>query len=444
MGCLSRRFSLFLKLFLAFVGLVVLFLLFQLLPHPTEGQQTLSQLIVDALVAPLTAVAPILPAWIPLWTIPTMDIIDDRLPDVRSLETLSQELVPQLLELRSYPFFRYLRCNLDTSCDFWDVQRKCASESQSCGVEPVPFGDLPEGLRHPDMLKEVMYSADGQRALGGLMTSQRIYRDYVDLQALDGGYTSFKGRSIWQAIYSENCFRISDTNPTTGVRSVCTEEESFYKLLSGMQSAIMTTSSDNKYSGAFVKRHSFALFRRGIAQKPEWMANLYFVLGATIKAVCAQSDLLRNVDCYAGTASGDRQCSQLLNKVIDRLAPLCQEVPLLFVERHGEALSKIDNVTRLMDCIECDKCRVQGLMKAEGLRLTLLSLGSGGQGTAMPTFEKNMIVGLVNSLLYYMEAIQIIQKFRRRVLSLRTLWVASLGIVFAAVLRWRTPKTKML
>ena len=431
------------RLFLVFVGLVVLFLLFQLLPHPTEGQQTLSQLIVDTLVAPLTTVAPVLPAWIPLWTIPTIDTIDDRLPNVHSLETLSQELVPQLRELRSYPFFRYLRCNLDTSCDFWDVQRRCSSKSQSCGVEPVPLEYLPEGLRHPDMFKEVMYSADGQRIFGGLITSQRKFRNYVDLQALDGGYTSFKGRSIWQAIYSENCFRISDTNPTTGVRSVCTEEESFYKLLSGMQSAIMTTSSDNKYSGALVKRHSFSLFRRGIAQKPEWMANLYFVLGATIKAVCAQSELLRNVDCYADTESGDRQCSQLLNGVVDRLAPFCREVPMLFVERHGEAISKLDNVTRLMDCIECDKCRVQGLMKAEGLRLTLLSLGDGGQGTSMPTFEKNMIVGLVNSLLYYMEAIQVIQKFRRRVASLRTLWFVSLGVVFFAVLRWRAPKTKM-
>lgn len=105
----------------------------------------------------------------------------------------------------------------------------------------------------------------------------------------------------------------------------CTEEEAFYKIISGMQTVIMVLSAEYhdsrktpethlaeieelKKIGHIVDASTFrsqflpdlALFKERVAGSREWMENLYFTFGILLKTFCNVGPILRTCDCDTG------------------------------------------------------------------------------------------------------------------------------------------------
>jgi ERO1-like protein alpha len=85
------------------------------------------------------------------------------------------------------------------------------------------------------------------------------------------------------------------------------------------------------------------------------------------------------------------------------------------------------NITRIMDCVGCDKCKVWGKLQTQGLGTALKILFSGSFDKANPTafdlksmkrsrfqLTRNEIVALFNAFGRYSEIIYFIQFFTRK------------------------------
>lgn len=110
----------------------------------------------------------------------------------------------------------------------------------------------------------------------------------------------------------------------------CTEDEAFYKIISGMQTVIMVLSAeyhtsrkpmnlhmtemeDLKRKGKIITAETYRsqymsdmkLFKERVAVGKDWIENLYFTFGILLKTFCHVGPVLRTCDCDTGKRKED-------------------------------------------------------------------------------------------------------------------------------------------
>lgn len=232
------------------------------------------------------------------------------------------------------------------------------------------------------------------------------------------GYAGQSARRVWTAIKEENCFG-------SGVEEVCLEKRIFYRLMSGMQASISThiarqyLHSDGKWG------INLPLYWNAVGNHPDRVDNLYlaflFLLRATMKA----KNVLLNYPYDTGNKTDDSYVRELVNKLFSHDNPATSAVPLTHstspippVLYGGNAMASSDpntvkkavaecsygfneqrlfqvpddlqgpsywqqleekqqlreefrlkfrNISRIMDCVTCEKCRLWGKLQVLGL-----------------------------------------------------------------------------
>lgn len=283
---------------------------------------------------------------------------------------------------------------------------------------------------------------------------------YVDLTLNRPGFTAYRGRNIWRLIYQENCMG-SMNNPLENVGTAhaftrCTEEEAFHKIVSGMQTAIMVLSSEYHHSkntpaehqkeieeykkkgrvmntAAFRAQYSpdLKLFRERVATERAWLENLYFTFGVLLRTLCRVAPVLDTCDCDTGTRDDDARAKNDLRALVREPFAACREAYVnepLFHRKQQLALKQFHNISRIMDCLECEKCRLHGKVKIVALQL---ALRASGNDTRVHWVERNEVIALVNSIGYFADSIMILDKFRGRLLLLRVCGALGVTIVLS-------------
>ncbi|ODM99812.1 Ero1-like protein [Orchesella cincta] len=184
---------------------------------------------------------------------------------------------------------------------------------------------------------------------------------------------------------------------TDSSEEVCIEKRTFYRAISGLHASINTHLS-SKYllsdtSGSFFKKGKPELewgpniteflnhFERPEARKTgfPWLKNLYFLYLLELRAILKASTFLRNFDLYTGNSEDD---TDLKNAVQDLLT-VVSNFPSHFDEKalfstkdsmklRSEFHERFTNITRIMDCVGCQKCQLWGKLQ----RLLLYSTRS--------------------------------------------------------------------
>lgn len=155
--------------------------------------------------------------------------------------------------------------------------------------------------------------------------------EYVDLLLNPEKYTGYRGHSahrIWNSIYLENCFDYSSQNALLShihkvpnpLNSLCIEQRSFYRLLSGVHSSInihlcsyyLLSESSNFMSAPngvwgrnvheFVRRFDTDATN---GEGPNWLKNLYFVYLLELRALAKAAPLLKNELYFTGNEEED-------------------------------------------------------------------------------------------------------------------------------------------
>eukprot|EP00094_Tigriopus_californicus_P009935 TCALIF_09580-PA protein Name:"Similar to Ero1L Ero1-like protein (Drosophila melanogaster)" AED:0.14 eAED:0.14 QI:0/0/0.25/0.75/1/1/4/159/609 len=231
---------------------------------------------------------------------------------------------------------------------------------------------------------------------------------YVDLALNPERFTGYSGKDahrIWKTIYEENCFR-PDSLPLSGVGTfsaafrqhtlsdLCLEKRAFYRAISGLHSSIsihlcanyLMKTSDSPFItpkdqwgpnlDEFQRRFDPELTNN---QGPYWLRNLYFVYLLELRALTKVAPYLEQQSFFTGKDEEDKETQiavkELLNLLrsfpdhFDETKLFSQGVVSKDLKR--EFQTHFRNISRVMDCVGCDKCRLWGKLQVTGLGTAL-------------------------------------------------------------------------
>jgi len=285
--------------------------------------------------------------------------------------------------------------------------------------------------------------------------------DYVSLVQNPERYTGYAGegaKQVWESIYRENCFQkssfpsaanpgqsswqskakgpaamdlkqILDTagrqqqleqhrqhNPNapfvaqTGheVDDECIEKRVFYRVVSGMHASIAahlcwdylnrTTGEWSPNVDCYINRlHKF----------PDRISNLYFNYALVTRAIAKIGPYLQE-SAYT-FCTGDRDEDAHTRAKVLAVTQAAASVPemfdesLMFVNGEGPSLkedfrNRFRNVSRLMDCVGCDKCRLWGKLQTVGYGTALKVLFEfDNDSVDIPILKRTEMVALFNT-----------------------------------------------
>lgn len=256
--------------------------------------------------------------------------------------------------------------------------------------------------------------------------------DYVSLVDNPERFTGYPGSDVWDAIYQENCFSSDLDTPSSsgkadaigGLRSViqknspstdlalddeCLEKRVFHRIISGMHASISTHICYdylNQTTGTWGP--NLQCYQDRLATHPERISNLYFDYAILLRAVAKLRTYLKNYTFCSGDPSQDAATK---SKIL-RLADTAAKPPPIFDERtmfqdpevSGELKddfrNRFRNVSRLMDCVGCDKCRLWGKLQTVGYGTALKVLFEYDEhkNGENPILKRTELVALVNTL----------------------------------------------
>lgn len=248
---------------------------------------------------------------------------------------------------------------------------------------------------------------DAQDSFCYLDDDSSLDSEYVDLLLNPERFTGYAGDSthrIWRAIYQENCFK-----PTRSFRpyadfsnigDLCLEKRAFYRAISGLHTSInihlsahYLLSDKNGFAESKdgVWGHNLEEFQRRFdpemtgGEGPLRLKNLYFVYLLELRALAKAAPYLESLEFYTGNEGEDSD----VRKAVTDLLTVVKSFPEHFKEETmftgGLQATKLKeqfrehfrNISRIMDCVGCDKCRLWGKLQVTGLGTALKILFSG-------------------------------------------------------------------
>jgi ERO1-like protein beta len=271
--------------------------------------------------------------------------------------------------------------------------------------------------------------------------------DYVSLVNNTERFTGYSGpgaRQVWEAIYKENCFT-SQTPPAASsssnkylvaqsLRNVfqeygrahldnappdademfdpaalddeCIEQRAFYRIISGMHTSISTHlcyDYFNQTTGEWFRNTT--CYRQRLHSHPERLSNLYFNYALVTRAIAKLRKHLEHYTFCSGDTEQDYSTKQKVLALADTIsyAPNTFDESLLFqtdLSLKDDFKHRFRNVSRIMDCVGCDKCRLWGKVQTAGYGAALKVLFEFDEtkNGENPHLRRTELVALVNTL----------------------------------------------
>uniref|UniRef100_A0A8C5TBD4 ERO1-like protein alpha n=1 Tax=Malurus cyaneus samueli TaxID=2593467 RepID=A0A8C5TBD4_9PASS len=214
--------------------------------------------------------------------------------------------------------------------------------------------------------------------------------EYVDLLLNPERYTGYKGPDawkIWNSIYEENCFKaeiqwvLPESESALCFAGVCVEKRAFYRLISGLHASI-----NIHLSARYLLQDTWSEKKWG-PNVTEFQQRFDEVLTRGEGALSKVLPFFERpgFQLYTGNKSQDTEMKHLLLEILH----LAKSFPLHFDENSFFAGNKKEaaklkeefrlhfkNISKIMDCVGCFKCRLWGKLQTQGLGTALKILFS--------------------------------------------------------------------
>jgi ERO1-like protein alpha len=325
-------------------------------------------------------------------------------------------------------------------------------EDEKCVSSSNQFDPLDRTLSEGDraQLREMEIFDDSNDKFCDMGDENSVDMHYVNLLKNPERYTGYKGNSalkVWQAIYQENCFKPDpkfDKNfllhPTTV--GLCLEKRVFYRLISGLHTAITISIASYNYKpspGGFGEGtwyRNIEMFKGRFGTKwseegPQRLKNLYFAYLLELRALVKAAPYLQKELFYTGNEEEDQETRQMIESLMEvakNFKNQFDETEMFTgIDSHARSLREefrqhFLNISRIMDCVDCDKCRLWGKLQTHGMGTALKILFSdlphsyyqSADGTVQIPFQltRNEVVSLFQSFGRYSSSIWEVNEFR--------------------------------
>lgn len=225
-----------------------------------------------------------------------------------------------------------------------------------------------------------------------------VYYDLVLNPERFTGYTGPSAVNVWKLIYDQNCFKPDKTDFGKYLpleQGLCLEKRTFFRLISGFHTSINVDVTANWLLPArsafdapkwgpnleeFQRRFDPALT---FGDGPNRLKNLYFAYLVEMRALSKVAPYLLEELFYTGNEKEDSE----VKAEVEQLLNIIKSFPDHFDESklfQGDAQKlKEDfkvhfrNISHIMDCVGCDKCRLWGKVQITGMGTALKILFSG-------------------------------------------------------------------
>jgi preprotein translocase subunit SecG len=403
---------------------------------------------------------------------------------------------PLLTDLAQRTFFRYFKVNLNKDCPFWHEDMMCSIrdcavlECEAHEIPPVWIERDAEGRAVRECLKESdtttdkmemhLGAVDRKEAMVGVDAfagweegdNARVWIEqeeedqgmtYINLLRNPERFTGYAGpsaRRAWNAIY-ENCFELSPGELEAGGH--CLEKRVFYRLIAGLQSSISTHLALEYYDKAQdCWFPNTALFVEKVGKHPERIHNLYFTYLFLLRAINKAGPELLLYDYDTGNPEDDEwvrsavqnlvrtssntstadQCHRAFDEsgmfqprgLTDGAEAAAEEERELHKLRQ-DFFVRFHNISRIMDCVGCEKCRLWGKLQILGLGTAIkIVLGRPEDRTleGRLSFQGNEVISLINTahqLAKSVKAVENFQKLEFDDILQRWMWMSGLAFI---------------
>lgn len=297
-----------------------------------------------------------------------------------------------------------------------------------------------------------------------LQFDQNIYVNLLQNHERHTGYGGPSARRVWDSILKENCFG-GDQQDT------CIEKRVFYRLMSGLQSSISTHIAREYYFHEEERwQRNVPLFMRAVGNHRERVDNLYFTFLFLLRAVVKAGNSLVRYDYSTGNSTDAALVLEEVRQLLAYTPSSTSDEEDLFHEYNGDGASqasaspphqqqcgvcrkgydesvlfhvsaqecesqqmywekleeklslkdefklKFRNISRIMDCVSCDRCRVWGKLQILGIGTAIKILlhpsrpGGVAEGVTVPyiPLRRQEIIALINTLNQFAKSIDLV------------------------------------
>ncbi|KAF8824818.1 hypothetical protein HHX47_DHR7000111 [Lentinula edodes] len=334
--------------------------------------------------------------------------IDATSCDYETVEDSNNQLQDSLQNLLQLPFFKYLQSKIPAE---W--RTKALSKVDPVGENYRELG----GCYYRD--SDFCFLEDPQ--LG----------EYYDLTTIPERYTGYTGSSphqIWRAIYEENCFTPRRSDATLqDDEEQCLEEKVYNKVISGLHASISThicLDYLNQTTGEWGPDVQCYITR--VASHPERLEYIYFNTVLLLRAISRMTPYLEQYDYFHGTSDTQiDEAKRNLEKVVDiarrvgRFDESQMFTGLAAIALREDFKAHFRNVSRIMDCIECDQCRLWGKVQTAGLATAMKILfelddnvfSFAANSSVETIIQRSELAALFNTANRFSESIQAAVRF---------------------------------
>ena len=287
---------------------------------------------------------------------------------------------------------------------------------------------------------------------------------YINLQLNPESYTGYGGpaaHEVWRAIYDENCFSSGH------MEQLCYEQRVFYRLLSGMHAAISAHIANAYPVSADIDPHadineqpslygpSVAVYDEKLGNHPDRLNNLYFAFVFLLRAVNKATPMLLDFNYTTHSAVVDAQTAAAVRELLTNgLVTACNASASFDESTMFTSLDKLTlkrqfkahfrNLSAILDCIGCEKCRLHAKLQVLGIGTALKILFNDRPFQ----LQRNEVVALINTLAKLSQALKIGKEMderrtwaMRRRLGQRAVVIGAMVCVLAMTrLRWKKRK----
>jgi len=328
---------------------------------------------------------------------------DDLLPGISAIQEANDQLSEELGSLRNSPYFRLYCVDILASCEYMPQELfECYTES--CEIYPIDDDVIPEALREKDYSEQ-------EFELDGWARWDMPSNDYYDLEEFPEGYTGYDGSSIWNYIHDKVCFQNDSADHWKG---------DFNKAVSGIHSVVsaqvirgiaekVTTGEEFTEDEVWTDPQvEFARRLGPTGENPEAIENLYFTYMLLLSAVGSMRGRLQQ-ECDAGTFDEETTLylkrAMLLpifeNPVVGAAAQKLSNHAMQSPSDLWEARMRSRELLRVINCVQCNKCRLHGKIAMMGLSTALQVLVGGPNGTVQdPSQIRRVELAALVSTLY--------------------------------------------
>ncbi|NXE21095.1 ERO1B protein, partial [Ardeotis kori] len=396
-------------------------------------------------------------------------VLDDCLCDIESIDDFNTfKIFPKIQKLQERDYFRYYKVNLKRPCPFWADDGHCSIKDchvEPCPESKIPVGiKAGSSNKYSKVANNSKELEDCEQAnkLGAINStlSNQSKEAFIDWARYDDSQDHFceldgKMFKLFQSVCFICCLlkntklnaviqtcitemsrhiHFNTLFPVFSLSSVCLlswtglclEKRVFYKLISGLHASINLHLCANYLLeetwgkprwGPNVKeftRRFDPLETKG--EGPRRLKNLYFLYLIELRALSKVAPYFERsvVDLYTGNGHEDAESKALLLDIFRDTKSFhmhFDEKSMFAGDKKGAKSLKEEfrlhfkNISRIMDCVGCDKCRLWGKLQTQGLGTALKILFSEKEIQSLPEnspskgfqLTRQEIVALVNA-----------------------------------------------